>query len=493
MVEQDHRTPSAGEFRYRCADGRYRWFAWTNRATDDVGDGQSGYVGSMVDISERRHAEDALRHAATHDPLTDLANRTALIERTDEALRADAAAGRARTALLLLDLDHFKYVNDAFSHEFGDRVLIAAAERVRSVADQADVVARHGGDEMAVLLVDVERSDDAIETARRLVRAFREPLHVDGREAFTTVSIGVAMADVTQAGETGLALLRDADTATYAAKEQGRDRAVWFTPDMRAEVQARIHAEEMLRHAWADQHLEVWYQPEVSLVDESLKAVEALLRWRQPNGSVRSAGEFIAIAEGSGLILDIGIWVVRTALAQAHAWSREWGDVAPTVRINLSPMQLAEPGFLSDIDDLLIDHAVVPGKVCVEITEAVMLNGSTTTQTNLAGLADRGFALAIDDFGTGYASLTYLHRYPVRVLKIDRSFIRAITHDERDLRLVSGLIAFADRLGLSVVAEGVETVEQANALRELGCPSAQGFLYSPAVPPDRIVIGPIAH
>jgi EAL domain-containing protein (putative c-di-GMP-specific phosphodiesterase class I) len=303
---------------------------------------------------------------------------------------------------------------------------------------------------------------------------------VGDRELFATASVGVAIASPTSlSGD----LLREADTAMYAAKAEGRDRVSLFNEDLRTMAAARMSVEADLRHALNRGQLAVWYQPEVDLATGSVVALEALLRWHHPDGDLRPADRFVDVAEETGLILDIGDWVLRQACAEAAAWASARPDHPVTVRVNVSALQLAETGLLEAIDDALATSGLSPDLLCVEITETALLRRTTTTATNLAAIHARGISLAIDDFGTGFASLTYLHQYPVDVIKIDRSFVS----DAADSALIAGIIALASTLEMAVTAEGVEHPEQAVRLRQMGCPTAQGWLYSAAVRPEDVL------
>jgi predicted signal transduction protein with EAL and GGDEF domain len=344
-------------------------------------------------------------------------------------------------------------------------------------------VARIGGDEFVVVMRDLDDLGEAVGAAERLTEEFRIPFTIRDAELYSTASIGLALAtDTTDAGD----LLREADTAMYAAKEAGRDRVSVFNEDLRTAAADRRTVETDLRHALERDQLAVWYQPEVDLTTGAVIAVETLLRWHHPDGDVWTADRFIDVAEATGLILDMGDWVLRQACSQAAVWATARPDQPLTVRVNVSALQLAETGLLPAIDDALATSGLDPGMLCLEITETAMLRQTTTARDNLDGIHLRGIGIAIDDFGTGYASLTYLSQYPIDVIKIDRSFITDTTAPGHDHRLVAGIIALAKVLGITVTAEGVEYADQATHLREMGCPSAQGFLYSPAVPVDQI-------
>lgn len=473
--------PTSYEFEIDDADGR-RWYE--TRVAPEVG--PDGVITHIVttsrDITDQKASERELLQLANHDPLTGLANRTALKDEITRALAAGARAGRS-TALLMVDLDRFKIVNDSLGHAVGDELLRIAAARLERTVRSSDLVARPGGDEFVIVMRDVVHPAEALGVAWRVVDAFREAFEIGDSEMYATASVGVTVSSPTSETDD---LVREADTALYVAKGEGRDRVSVFNEDLRAEVSNRLQLERELRHALDNDELEVWYQPEVDLTTGTVVALEALLRWRHPDGAVRPAGQFIEIAEETGQILDIGDWVLNEACLRAAAWSHLPGGEHLIVRVNVSALQLAESGLLVAVDEALRSSAVDPSRICVEITETALLRETATTRENLTGLRARGIRIAADDFGTGFASLSYLLQYPIDVLKIDRSFVDEITTNDQSRRLVAGIISLADALEITVTAEGVERSEQAAMLRSLSCPGAQGFLYSAAVPPDRV-------
>jgi diguanylate cyclase (GGDEF)-like protein/PAS domain S-box-containing protein len=470
--------------RVRCHDDTWLWVdARTRPVLDADGQLEGSVITTMWDTTAEVTAQEALAHAATHDALTGLANRSLLLAELDHAI-ATSRRSDLPTAVLLLDLDHFKYVNDSLGHAVGDELLIAAADRMTAAVRAGDLVARPGGDEFVVVMRSLADPAEAVAVAERLIQTFREPIVVGGAELFTTASIGVAVA--TSPDQDALDLLREADTAMYEAKEAGRDRISMFNEDLRESVTRRLNLANELRTALERHELAVWYQPEVGLDDGRLRAVEALLRWHHPSGELYTADRFIETAEETGLILDIGRWVLEQSCEQAARWIESRPDHPLVVRVNLSSLQLAEAGLLDDLDHALTDSGLDPRRLCVEITETAMLHETATVRANMAGIHRRGIRVAIDDFGTGYASLTYLRRYPVDVVKLDRSFVINLGLRPQDEHITAGIIDLARRLGISVTAEGVERPEQAELLRSLGCAGAQGFLYSKAVPPDRL-------
>ena len=440
------------------------------------------FVSQFVDITARKTAEAHLEFAATHDALTGLANRAHLVDEIHRSISSSNRSGRP-TAVVMLDLDHFKYVNDSLGHAVGDELLRRAAERLRGTVRQGDLVARHGGDEFVVVMRDLDDPTESVRVAQRIVETFRSPVHVGHAELYTTASVGIA---VSRKGVDADTLLSEADTAMYVAKDEGRDRYSLFNDDLRAAVTERLRLEVGLRHALERDEFDVWYQPEVDLCDGSLTAVEALLRWHHPEGRTYSADRFIEVAEDSGLIVELGAMVIRRACAQTAKWNRDRPLHPVVVRINLSTRQLAEPTLLRTIDDALQATGASPFWLCFEITETAILRDLAAVDENLRGIRWRGIELALDDFGTGYASLSYLRDIPVAVLKLDKSFVRNLATSEFDRRLVAGIVGLAQGLHVEVTAEGVEDERQAAILRDLGCRRAQGFLFSGAVPPCEI-------
>ncbi len=433
---------------------------------------------SWRDVTDRHHFEARLSHLATHDPLTGLANRAALVDELTRALHAGRRAGRM-VGVIMLDLDHFMGVNDSLGHAVGDQLLRAASRRLEAVVRAGDLVSRLGGDEFVIVMRDLADTSEALRVALRIVEEFRLPVTAAGHELHVTASVGVAIAAADDDSE---ALLRESDTAMYRAKEGGRDRVSIFNDDLRSAASARVTMEAELRPALDLGALAVYYQPEVDLETGRVCAVEALLRWHHPSGELYAADRFIDVAEEIGIIVDSGNWVVREACAQAMAWSSGTDPRHITMRVNLSKQQLAESSLMAAFDRSITESGIDPRVLCVEIAEAALIGPSATVASNLTHLRSRGVRLAIDNFGTGYAALGYLRERPVDMVKIDRSFIRDIGTSDYSRRLVAGITALAHQMGLQVSAEGVETAEQAAFLRSLGCTSAQGFLYSPAVP-----------
>jgi diguanylate cyclase (GGDEF)-like protein/PAS domain S-box-containing protein len=434
------------------------------------------------DVTDRHKAEMALVDLATHDPLTGLANRSAVIGEIQRALGAGKRSGRS-TAVLMIDLDRFKNVNDSLGHAVGDDLLREAAARLTAASRGEDLQGRLGGDEFVVVMRGIGHTTQVEDAASRLVDLFREPFLLNGNELYATASVGIAVStDATTPAD----MLREADTALYVAKESGRDQSVTFNEALRDQLDARLNLESGLRHARERGQLATWYQPEVDLSTGSIIAVEALLRWHHPDEGTLDADRFIDIAEQTGLILDIGEWVLNEACLQAAAWATDRPDRPVRMRINVSALQLAGPGLLGSLDRALHASGVDPNLLCIEITETALLRETATVRANVAGIRARGVRLALDDFGTGYASLSYLRRFPVDVIKIDRSFVTHLSTVERDRQLLEAIAALSTTLGMTVTAEGVENREQCALLRQLGCSGAQGYLFSRAAPANSI-------
>jgi diguanylate cyclase (GGDEF)-like protein/PAS domain S-box-containing protein len=469
------------ELRARHADGSWRWFefAHTNMVDNPI---VAGVVVNIRDITERKHAEDQLAHQALHDGLTGLPNRASLRDRLDSALNRSERR-RSTLAVLFLDLDRFKVVNDSLGHSVGDQLLVAVADRLRGVLRPGDTAARLGGDEFVVFCEDLQGPLEAIGVAERIGETVAGPLSLGGREVSTTVSIGIAFPS--RAHERADDLLRNADAAMYRAKDRGRDRYEVYNEDLRAWAVRRLELDQALRKALQRDELRVVYQPEVSIEDGTVVAVEALVRWHDPKRGVIMPQEFIPLAEETGLILAIGEWVLRQACRQAACWKQRHPESQMAVAVNLSGRQLASPQLISVVTNALTDAGLTPASLQLEITENALLDEAGAAWGTLRALRAMGLTMAVDDFGTGYSSLSHLKRLPIGVVKLDRSFIEGIGRDPADEAIVSAVIGLARALGLSVVAEGVERAEQLQELKALGCSVAQGFhLARPMTPED---------
>jgi diguanylate cyclase (GGDEF)-like protein/PAS domain S-box-containing protein len=436
-----------------------------------------GIVVTSRDMTERRHAEAALRHQALHDALTGLPNRALLLDRLQRSL---SRPRKDPVALLFIDLDRFKLINDSLGHSAGDEVLRAVAALLQSGLREQDTLARIGGDEFVACCADVTETE-VITIVRRLEERLRAPLRLGDRELHISASIGIAMGEGSESPE---ALLREADAAMYVAKANGRGRHAIFDADVDAGWD-RLALEEALRHAIEHGELEVHYQPELSLTDASVFGVEALVRWRSPSLGMISPGEFIPLAEETGLVVPLGTWVLREACRQLVRWRADHPQWAPqTCSVNLSARQLADPGLVALVREVLEETGMPPEALWLEITESVLMEDTQVTSEVLSGLRALGVHLAVDDFGTGYSSLLYLKRFPVSVLKIDRSFVDGLAREAEDTGIVTAVIDLAHSLGLKAIAEGVETPAQLQELCELGCDLAQGYLWTKPLPAD---------
>lgn len=431
-------------------------------------------VGTHVDISEKKRQEAHILRQAHYDGLTGLPNRFLAMDRLAQLLK-EASRDVSKVAILFLDLDGFKRVNDTLGHETGDRLLVQAAERLQSVVREGDSVCRLGGDEFVVLLRNLGELTDARTVASSLISQFRHPFSLDERELVVTTSIGIAV--YPSDGITPTELLRNADTAMYHSKEQGRNTFNFFTTEMNLNVSRMLEVEEQLHGAQERHEFSVVYQPVVELRSNRVVAAEALLRWNNPVLGTVSPDEFIPIAEQTGVILGIGRYVLQQAVENALRW-REMLDHEFKIAINLSPRQFRDTNLVDYINDLLECNGLKANALVLEVTEGVLMSGQQDIEDALSRLHNNGISLAMDDFGTGYSSLNYLRKYPFDVLKVDRSFVNDLTVDPADCELVNASILMAHGLGLEVVAEGVETEDQLSQLRDMQCEYAQGYLFS---------------
>jgi diguanylate cyclase (GGDEF)-like protein/PAS domain S-box-containing protein len=436
----------------------------------------AGVVVTTRDISERKKAMDELAYQAVHDCLTGLPNRTLFLDRITQALARRERSGSS-LAVLFLDLDNFKFINDSYGHHAGDEVLVTVSRLLQATIRPGDTIARLGGDEFAVVCEDVQDVDAARALAERLGTVLRTAVDVRGHVVHIATSVGIAFAgpddDVTADD-----LLRDADVALYRAKDRGRARTEVFDDELRGRALRRVELEEALREAMTANQLAVHYQPQVDVTTGRVTGFEALLRWHHPRLGEVSPSEFVPIAESTGLIRPIGRWVLDRAAAQLAAWRADHPGTTVTVAVNLSALQLAGDDLVDTVQEAISRHRLDPASLCLEITESVVMDDASASVETLRRLKSLGVRLAIDDFGTGYSSLAYLKRLPVDCLKIDRVFVAGLGRDPEDTVIVASVIDLGSRLGLEVVAEGVETESQLRELADLGCTRAQGFLWS---------------
>ena len=442
-----------------------------------------GMVSVVRDITERTYAEEQIKHLAYHDVLTGLPNRLLFKDRLTVAL-SHAQRDRVRVAVLYLDLDRFKVINDSLGHNVGDQLLQAVAVRIKSCVRESDAVARLGGDEFTLLLHDLGRSEDAATVAQKILEAIRYPFHIEGREFFTTTSIGISL--FPEDGTDATTLIKNADTAMYQAKEQGRDNYQLFNAFVNARALHRIALEHGLRKAMMNNELAVHYQPIFDLRSGRISGMEALLRWTHPEMGAITPAVFIPIAEATGMMVPIGMWCLRTACAQAKAW-HDAGHRNLSLAVNLSVTQLLQPDLVERVRETLVETGLPARLLELEITESGAMQSPEISVKVLYELKKLGIRISLDDFGTGHSSLSYLKRFPVDTLKIDQSFVRDINVDPDSAAIVTAIIAMAHSLRLKVIAEGVELTEQANFLKRYSCDQMQGYLIKPPVPAEQFL------
>jgi diguanylate cyclase (GGDEF)-like protein len=429
---------------------------------------------------ERKFAEVQLSHQALHDPLTGLANRALLMERLAQAL-ARTERRPSSVAVLFLDIDRFKTINDNFGHEVGDSVLACIGDRLRKALRPEDMASRFGGDEFVVLCEGLEDDRHVVTIANRIGRSISEPISLEAGEVVVTTSIGIAAAR--GIGDRPEVLLRDADAAVYRAKERGRDRFEFFDQRMRARLLRRSRRESELRHAIDAGELRLYYQPLVFVNDLRVGRVEALVRWEHPRLGLLLPREFIPVAEETGFIVDLGSWVLREACCQTVRWEHASPDQRSiSIAVNVSPRQLDHPDFEDTVWQILEETGAEPKNLWFEITETALMDPARPVLEMLGRLRERGIHLAIDDFGTGYSSLSHLRQFRIDELKVDQTFVQGLERDGEDSSIVAAVVNLAHNLGLSAVAEGVETAEQSRRVRLVGCDLAQGFYFAAPEP-----------
>jgi diguanylate cyclase (GGDEF)-like protein len=423
-----------------------------------------------VTIAERRQLEIQLSHQALHDPLTGLPNRALLADRMQLALARQARSG-GLVALAFMDLDRFKLVNDSYGHPAGDQLLVALARRLESAARATDTLCRFGGDEFVLLSEDQRSQDDVATVAQRLIDCLAQPFTLGGQDIHLSGSVGVAIGS---GPETPDELVRNADMAMYQAKDRQRGGFAFYDEPLRTGAMSRLETERELRRAVNDHELRVHYQPKYSVATGTVVGVEALVRWQHPTRGLVGPGDFISVAEETGLIVPIGEWVLSEACRQAREW-RDRNGLVLSVAVNLSARQVSRPDLPGIVARVVKGTGVDPAQVCLEITEGILLVDTAAVVHQLAEIRATGVRISIDDFGTGYSSLAYLRTLPIDELKIDRSFISPLDEDASAAAIVASVVTLGHALGLAVVAEGVETEEQLHALQRLGCDLAQGF------------------
>jgi len=435
-----------------------------------------GMIASLLE-DEREASELAAveaGHLAYHDAMTGLPNRPLFMDRLIVSV-AQASRANQKLAVFFLDLDRFKDINDSLGHSTGDALLKAVAERIRRCVRDGDTVARFGGDEFTLLIPKIENIEDAAKIAQKIIENLKIPFLIAEREMFVTTSIGIAI--FPSDGQDPETLVRNADTAMYRAKDQGRDSYQLYAPAMNARALERLGLENMLRKALSQREMMVYYQPLIDLASKRIVGLEALVRWQHPGLGFLLPAHFISTAELSGLIIPIGQWVMLTASKQLRQWQKRV-DSELTVSVNLSARQFQQPDLVSSVAEVLDETGIDPRTLELEITESNAMQNAEITIHTLRELKALGVRISMDDFGTGYSSLNYLKRFPIDTLKLDQSFVREVNTDRRDAAIVSAVISMAHSLDLTVVAEGVETEEQLAFLRQQGCDRIQGFLFS---------------
>jgi diguanylate cyclase (GGDEF)-like protein/PAS domain S-box-containing protein len=467
-------------FEYAVLDegGGERWFSINGEPVFDDQQVFQGYRGTGTDITARKRSEQAIHHVAQHDVLTGLPNRSLLQDRLGQAV---AYSDRTRRAVwvMLIDLDRFKFVNDSMGHKAGDVLLMTVAARLRSALRETDTVARMSGDEFVVILTEHEDEQLKVDVVQRLMESVAQPVMLGIKEFFVTCSIGVSVYPLD--GAPADSLLEMADIAMYRAKKLGRNNFQFYTPSMNEEAMERVRIESALRSALVRNEFVLHYQPQVDLASGQIVGMEALIRWQHPEMGMVAPNRFIGVAEETGLIVPIGAWVIGEACRQARAW-HDAGLGALRVAVNLSARQFGADHLLSDLRDVLASTGLPPACLEIELTESLFMSDVGVAVELLHQMKALGITLAIDDFGTGYSSLSYLSRFPIDVLKIDRSFVAAISRDANDAAIVASIVALAHNLKLAVIAEGVETVDQLDYLQRHGCDQMQGFYYSRPLP-----------
>ncbi len=467
----------SNEHRVMHSDGHYRWVLSRGLAVRDEQNVAIRLAGSLTDITEHKAAENKLQHDAHHDALTGLPNRAKLMDRLARSLERNKHNNNYIFAVLFIDLDRFKIINDSLGHLAGDKLLHCITKRLIDVTRPDDMVARLGGDEFVVLLDNLKEKQQVASIAARVLTHISEPIDLNGEEVYTTASIGVAFASpVYERAET---LLRDADIAMYRAKSAGKARFEIFDPEMHTRAVSLLHLENDLRRAIQRNELLLHYQPIVSLENGEMIGFEALARWHHPQRGTIPPNEFIPVAEDTGLIIPIGEWVLREACRQMRAWEAMYETISPLmISVNLSGRQLEQHDLVEMIEAVLAETEMNPNCLRLEITESIIMQNAEKAIEKIARIRALGIRISIDDFGTGYSSLSYLHRFPIDTLKVDRSFINSINDDTENSEIVRSIIMLAHNLGIEVIAEGVETREQLNYLQEIKCGYGQGYYYS---------------
>ena len=440
-------------------------------------------VGTAEDITERKRVEAYIRHTAQHDTLTGLPNRALLLDRLDMAMRQSRRLG-SQVAVLMIDLDHFKSINDSLGHQFGDQLLLKVSEQLKQSIRDIDTVSRLGGDEFVIVITDVHTREEVMPVVAKITEAISTPVTIEGHELLVTPSIGGCL--YPRDGDDTSALLKHADVAMYHAKAAGRSNMQWFTEAMLQETVDRLALGSALRHAVENEELSLHYQPEICLKSGNIVGMEALLRWKHPEHGYIAPARFIPVAEETGQIIPLGEWALKTACREAVRIQRHTGQPL-VLAVNVSPRQFQQQDWLEVVRSALLQSGLAPRHLELEITEGMLMRNPEESAATLHQLRALGVTVVIDDFGTGYSSLSYLTRFPIDKIKIDRSFVRDLATDATDAAIINAIIAMARSLNIRVIAEGVENLAQQTYLRDRGCDEAQGYYYSAAVSADRFM------
>lgn len=484
------------DYRILRPNGEYRWLRDRRRVIYDINGSPLRLDGIIADITDRKHAEERLMYEAHHDPLTGLYNRTWFMDKIEQAVVRNQALPDQKFAILFVDLDRFKVINDSLGHSLGDQLLVSIAQRLKNTLRETDAIARLGGDEFTILVETIHTLEDSIKVAERLLMTLGEPFVLQGRQVFTNASIGIAFNSPLYT--CGADLLRDADIAMYQAKARGKGCYAIFDQEMYYQALKTLQIESELRKALENQDFLLYYQPIITLADGHLSGFEALVRWKHSERGIVLPQEFISVAEETGLIVPLGEWVLRESCRQLQKWK----SIYPFARnlkmsVNLAGRQLKDKNLLATVDQILAETGLDGSTLQLEITESMLVEDQDTILQTLIQLRARRIQLSLDDFGTGYSSLSYLHRFPVDNLKIDRAFVGRLDstcpyigshphlREEDDYEIIRTIAMLAHALGLKVIAEGVETPHQLEILKGLGCEFAQGYLFNQPLDPEK--------
>ncbi len=479
-----HTPHFESEFRLRHKNGAYRWFRSRGMASYNKDHKPYRIAGSQTDITEYRLAREQLLHDAHYDSLTGIPNRSLLMDRIGQAIKKCKRRTDQYFGVLFLDLDRFKVINDSLGHLFGDKLLIEVAQRLCHCVREEDTVARLGGDEFVILLEDIQDAKAAITTAERIQNALKKAIQLEGEDVFSTASIGITLGNYQD--NCAEDVLRNADAAMYQAKREGKDRHAIYSCNLHSQAVALLHLENDLRRAIEHQEFRLNYQPIIDLDSQKITGFEALLRWHHPTRGRVSPADFIPLAEDTGLIVPIGWWVLREACQKIQSWQRKFPSSSPlSMSVNIASCQFSQPGFVNTLQQVLEEIPIAPHSLKLEITEGVIMQNPDVVAKKLTQLKDLGVKLSIDDFGTGYSSLSYLQTFPVDTLKVDRSFVMRMDQSE-SREIVKTIIMLAHNLNLDVTAEGIETLDQTQLLKEMNCESGQGYYYSRPIEPEAV-------